>query len=49
MAKMGHPHSYKEFSEMTSHANTNGDGILSFHEFANILARFIANFVGVAV
>ncbi|CAN0876659.1 Probable calcium-binding protein CML16 [Linum grandiflorum] len=49
MAKMGHPLSYKELSEMMSQADTNGDGVLSFHEFANILARSAADFLGVAV
>ncbi|CAN0925951.1 Probable calcium-binding protein CML16 [Linum grandiflorum] len=34
MAKMGHPFSYKEMSEMMNHADTDGDGVLSFHEFA---------------
>ncbi|CAN1221238.1 Probable calcium-binding protein CML15 [Linum grandiflorum] len=34
MAKMGHPLSYKELSEMINHAYTNGDSVLSFHQFA---------------
>ncbi|CAN1312756.1 Probable calcium-binding protein CML16 [Linum perenne] len=49
MAKMGHPLSYKELSEMMRQADTNGDGVLSFHEFSNILARSAADFLGVAV
>ncbi|CAI0552682.1 unnamed protein product [Linum tenue] len=49
MAKMGHPLSYKELSEMMCQADTNGDGVLSFQEFANILARSAADFLGLAV
>ncbi|CAN1296202.1 Probable calcium-binding protein CML16 [Linum perenne] len=49
MAKMGHPLSYKELSEMMRQADTNGDGVISLHEFGNILARSAADFLGVAV
>lgn len=46
MAKMGHPLTYKELSEMMKEADTNGDGVISFNEFANILAKSATDFLG---
>ncbi|KAL3510902.1 hypothetical protein ACH5RR_030303 [Cinchona calisaya] len=49
MAKMGHPLTYKELSELMSNADTNGDGVISFNEFANILGKSANDFLGLAV
>lgn len=46
MAKMGHPLSYRELSDMMREADTNGDGVLSFNEFATIMAKSAADFLG---
>ncbi|KAJ6721060.1 hypothetical protein OIU85_024183 [Salix viminalis] len=47
MAKMGHPLTYRELSDMMREADTNGDGVLSFNEFASILAKSAADFLGI--
>ncbi|PIN25930.1 Calmodulin and related proteins (EF-Hand superfamily) [Handroanthus impetiginosus] len=39
MAKMGEPLTYHELTEMMQEADTNGDGVISFNEFANVLAK----------
>ncbi|XP_047960168.1 probable calcium-binding protein CML15 [Salvia hispanica] len=39
MAKMGHPLTYNELTDMMHEADVNGDGVISFHEFANIMAK----------
>lgn len=39
MAKMGHPLTYRELADMMREADTNGDGVISFHEFANVMAK----------
>ncbi|KAF4356832.1 hypothetical protein CsatB_019895 [Cannabis sativa] len=46
MAKMGHPLTYRELTEMMREADTNNDGVLSFNEFATIMARSAADFLG---
>ncbi|PON44556.1 Parvalbumin [Parasponia andersonii] len=46
MAKMGHPLTYRELSDMMREADTNNDGVLSFNEFATIMARSAADFLG---
>lgn len=46
MAKMGHPLSYSELSDMMREADANGDGVISFNEFATIMAKSAANFLG---
>ncbi|KAE8670785.1 putative calcium-binding protein CML16 [Hibiscus syriacus] len=46
MAKLGHPLTFRELSEMMREADSNGDGVLSFNEFANIMARSAADFLG---
>lgn len=46
MAKMGHPLTYRELSEMMREADTNGDGVISFQEFATIMARSAVDFLG---
>ena len=46
MAKMGHPLTYRELSDMMREADTNNDGVLSFQEFATIMARSAADFLG---
>ncbi|XP_058183036.1 probable calcium-binding protein CML16 [Rhododendron vialii] len=49
MAKMGHPMTYRELTEMMREADTNGDGVISFHEFANIMGRSAVDFLGLSV
>ncbi|XP_038706566.1 probable calcium-binding protein CML16 [Tripterygium wilfordii] len=49
MAKMGHPLTYRELSEMMSEADTNGDGVISFNEFSTIMAKSAADFLGLTV
>ncbi|KAJ7943240.1 Calcium-binding protein [Quillaja saponaria] len=46
MAKMGHPLTYRELSDMMIEADSNGDGVISFNEFATILARSASDFLG---
>ncbi|XP_074292247.1 putative calcium-binding protein CML15 [Silene latifolia] len=46
MAKMGHPLTYKELAEMMREADTNGDGVISFHEFTTIMARSATDLFG---
>ncbi|XP_073057637.1 probable calcium-binding protein CML15 [Primulina eburnea] len=48
MAKLGHPLTYKELSTMMREADTNGDGVISFSEFANVLGRSAADYLGLA-
>ncbi|PQQ13161.1 hypothetical protein Pyn_19921 [Prunus yedoensis var. nudiflora] len=47
MAKMGHPLTYRELSDMMQEADTNGDGVINFNEFATIMSRSAADFLGV--
>lgn len=49
MAKMGHPLTYRELSEMMQEADTNGDGVISFNEFANILGKSAVDYFGLSV
>lgn len=49
MAKMGHPLTYRELSDMMREADTNGDGVISFHEFATIMAKSASHFLGLPV
>lgn len=46
MAKMGHPLTYKELTEMMREADTNGDGVISFNEFTHILGKSASDFLG---
>ncbi|KAJ8563001.1 hypothetical protein K7X08_031453 [Anisodus acutangulus] len=46
MAKMGHPLTYRELSNLMQEADTNGDGVISFNEFANILGKSATDFLG---
>lgn len=46
MAKMGHPLTYKELADMMREADTNGDGVISFHEFAEVMGRSAAELFG---
>ncbi|XP_047306260.1 probable calcium-binding protein CML16 [Impatiens glandulifera] len=48
MSKMGHPLTYRELSEMMMEADTNGDGVISFNEFAIIMGRSASDFLGLA-
>ncbi|CAK8562002.1 unnamed protein product [Lathyrus sativus] len=49
MAKMGHPLTYHELANMMAEADSNGDGVISFNEFATIMAKSAADFLGVKV
>ncbi|KAE9607852.1 hypothetical protein Lal_00040098 [Lupinus albus] len=49
MAKMGHPLTYHELSTMMAEADSNSDGVISFDEFATIMARSASDFLGVKV
>ncbi|KAL9314357.1 hypothetical protein ACSQ67_019809 [Phaseolus vulgaris] len=39
MAKMGQPLTYRELGEMITEADTDGDGVISFNEFAIVMGR----------
>ncbi|XP_074309538.1 putative calcium-binding protein CML16 [Silene latifolia] len=46
MAKMGQPLTYKELAQMMNEADTNGDGVISFNEFAAIMGRSASELFG---
>ncbi|XP_057542624.1 probable calcium-binding protein CML15 [Amaranthus tricolor] len=46
MAKMGHPLSYKELALMMTEADVNGDGVISFNEFASVMGRSAVELFG---
>ncbi|KAI3985585.1 hypothetical protein MKX01_033868 [Papaver californicum] len=48
MAKMGQPLSYREITEMMREVDINGDGVVNFNEFATIMAKSAADFLGLA-
>ncbi|KAF7806312.1 putative calcium-binding protein CML15 [Senna tora] len=39
MAKLGQPLTYRELMQMIKDADANGDGVISFDEFASVMAR----------
>ncbi|XP_051122405.1 probable calcium-binding protein CML15 [Andrographis paniculata] len=45
MAQMKQPLTYNELTELMQEADTNGDGVISFSEFANILARSAVDYL----
>ncbi|KAF5443496.1 hypothetical protein F2P56_036047 [Juglans regia] len=49
MARMGHPLTYHELSQMMREADTNGDGVISFNEFSTIMANSASDFLGLKV
>ncbi|KAK3041315.1 hypothetical protein RJ639_001417 [Escallonia herrerae] len=49
MAKMNRPLTYRELTDMMREADTNGDGVISFNEFASILGKSAADFLGLTV
>ncbi|TKY58521.1 calcium-binding protein CML16 [Spatholobus suberectus] len=49
MAKMGHPLTYRELASMMAEADSNGDGVISFNEFATLMAKSAADFLGIKV
>ncbi|CAJ1941943.1 unnamed protein product [Sphenostylis stenocarpa] len=49
MSKMGHPLSYHELASMMAEADSNGDGVISFNEFAALMAKSAAEFLGLKV
>ncbi|KAK7411275.1 hypothetical protein VNO78_02708 [Psophocarpus tetragonolobus] len=46
MAKMGQPLTYRELTEMITEADTDGDGVISFNEFATVMSRSASNLLG---
>lgn len=48
MAKMGQPLTYTELKEMIEEADTDGDGVISFNEFASVMAQSAMEFLGLA-
>ncbi|KAL3529298.1 hypothetical protein ACH5RR_008620 [Cinchona calisaya] len=46
MAKMGQPLTYRELMEMIQEADTDGDGVISFNEFATVMAKSTGDFLG---
>ncbi|KAK7327650.1 hypothetical protein VNO77_21735 [Canavalia gladiata] len=48
MAKMGQPLTYRELTEMMTEADTDGDGVISFNEFATVMGRSASDFLGLA-
>ncbi|CAL0308017.1 unnamed protein product [Lupinus luteus] len=46
MAKMGHHLTYRELAGMITEADSNGDGVISFNEFATIMAKSASDFFG---
>lgn len=46
MAKMGHPLTYRELNEMMAEADSNGDGVISFSEFAAVIGRSAVGYFG---
>ncbi|GMN29366.1 hypothetical protein TIFTF001_049519 [Ficus carica] len=49
MAKMGQPLTYRELTEMIREADKDGDGVISFNEFATVMARSASDFLGLAL
>ncbi|KAK3020777.1 hypothetical protein RJ639_045849 [Escallonia herrerae] len=49
MAKMNRPLTYRELTDMMREADSNGDGVISFNEFASILGKSAADFLGLTV
>ena len=49
MAKMGQPLTYRELTEMITEADTDGDGVISFNEFASVMGRSASDFLGLAL
>ncbi|EPS74121.1 hypothetical protein M569_00632, partial [Genlisea aurea] len=49
MAKMGQPLTYRELSEMIAEADANGDGVISFNEFASIMGKSATDYLGLSV
>ncbi|GMH01059.1 hypothetical protein Nepgr_002898 [Nepenthes gracilis] len=47
MAKVGQPLTYRELTEMITEADTNGDGVISFNEFASVMAKSSSGFLGI--
>ena len=43
---MGHPLSYKELALMMTEADVNGDGVISFNEFASVMGRSAVELFG---
>ena len=49
MAKMGLPLTYQELNDLMNDIDTNGDGIISFHEFSAILGMPVSEFLGIKI
>ncbi|XP_047323466.1 probable calcium-binding protein CML16 [Impatiens glandulifera] len=46
MSKMGHSLTFKELSDLMTDADANGDGVISFNEFATIMGKSAVNVIG---
>ncbi|XVE54604.1 hypothetical protein DITRI_Ditri03aG0095100 [Diplodiscus trichospermus] len=49
MAKMGHPLTYRELTEMIEEADSDGDGVISFNEFSSVMAKSALEFLGISL
>ncbi|KAK8687662.1 hypothetical protein V6N13_086464 [Hibiscus sabdariffa] len=47
MAKLGHPLTYKELTQMIREADFDGDGVISFSEFSSVMEKSAMDFLGV--
>ncbi|KAL4574588.1 hypothetical protein LXL04_021422 [Taraxacum kok-saghyz] len=47
MAKMGHPLTYRELNDLMNDIDTDGDGIISFHEFSAVFGMPASEFFGI--
>ncbi|KAL4355547.1 hypothetical protein GQ457_06G036570 [Hibiscus cannabinus] len=47
MAKLGHPLTYKELTQMIREADFDGDGVISFNEFSSVMERSAMDFLRV--
>jgi calcium-binding protein CML len=48
MARLGQPLTFVELTRMMRDADTDGDGVISFKEFAAVMAKSALDFLGVA-
>lgn len=46
---MGQALNYRELKELINEADTDGDEVISFNDFANVMAKSATDFLGLAV